>query len=143
MSVLFPNIEAVRKYDHRLASDPRNFARIIEHLDGAPDGGDESHLRYLALRLVRRTKPPKWEPSSLEGRQIIRFNHYESELHCLQVDQRAASRHREKLKRRGIPLELWFLHPYQSPNQRRRQRERLLYIRQCLKDGEPIQWPNS
>jgi hypothetical protein len=141
MSVLFPNIEAVRRYDHRLANDPRNFASCIEHLNAAPDG-DESHLRLLSLRVLQRTRPPAFEPSKLEGRQIIRFNFYESELRRLKIDQCLVEKHREKLKKRGIPHEDFFLYPYLSRGQRRRQRERLLYIRQCLKDGDPIKWSN-
>jgi len=141
MSVLFPSIEAVRKFDHRLASDSRNLARCVEHLEAAPDG-DESHLRLLALRVVQRTRAPAFEPSNLEGRQIVRFNSYEAELRHLQQRHRQVEKHREKLEKRGIPPEELFLHPFKTRAEKKHERERLLYIRQCLKDGEPIRWSN-
>lgn len=137
----FPNIEAVREYDHQLANDPRNFARCVEHLYAAP-GGDEFHQRMLALRIVRNAKPPAFEPSQLDGRQALRWNRYESELLYLRGEQRAAMRHLEKLKARGISPKQFSLHPYQSRSQRRRERERMLFIKNCVRRGEPISWEN-
>ncbi len=141
MSVLFPNIEALHRYEHQIANDPRNFARCIEHLNAAPDWNEE-YLRLLALRTVRNAKPPQWEPSNLEGRQALRWLIYCEALDFLKRRRHEIEQYRKKLQARGIPPEKFFLHPYQSPSQRRMEREKTIFIKHCVRFGEPIPWDN-
>jgi predicted O-linked N-acetylglucosamine transferase (SPINDLY family) len=133
-ALFFSDVEAVQKYERELASDPRNFARCVEHLNAAPDD-NEAHLRLLALRAVRKSKPPSWEPSRLESRQALRFHRYELELRHLEQRRRQVEKHFARLQAQGIAF---FLHPFQSRGQRQQQRERMTYIRHCLRTGAPI-----
>ncbi len=94
----------------------------------------------LALRAVCNRTPPVVSADFQDFAPRVLLGNYFEYLRRLKSDQRNREKHREKLAKRGIPPEQWFLYPYLSPDERRRQREKLLVIKNFVRRGEPIPW---
>lgn len=116
------------------------FQPIYQHLKAATSW-EEEYLRILALRTVCNQTPPVVSDCQELVSHVLLHNYFEY-LRRLKSDQRHREKHREKLQARGIPPEQFFLHPYKSRAEKKRDAEHLLYIENCLRTGRPIQWDN-
>ena len=124
MQTQFKTAEEWEKYESQIAGDPQNLALCVAHKDAAKGDDKEFMNRLLALRAASRISGTM-EPSQLKERQRLRFTFYTNWL-----DNRRA----KLQKLRANPN-------YKTPRQRKDERERLIYIRWCLRTGKPVTWP--
>ncbi len=120
----------------------RDIFRPVVHHVHAATVWEEEYFRVLALRSVINYTPPTYEPDMTQPLQQLIFNNYCEYLRYIKHEHNQRQQHRKRLKARGIPPEQFFLHPYKSRAEKKRDAERLLYIENCLRTGRPIQWDN-
>ena len=108
-----------------LTTDPRNLDLCRKHLNAAPNATEYGY-RLLAMRFVVRLFSSSPPSRDLPLGQHLRFRAYRIWL----------SSHRKKCQKlRANPN-------YKSRDRRKKERERLRYIRYCLRTGRPINWPS-